>query len=266
MTSEVPGNQKRAAVPNRRLDMTDYQATAAAMIRVIDLHKQFGPLNVLRGVSFNVGRGEVVVIIGPSGSGKTTLLRCLARLEHPNAGQIWIDGSLLSDRTPRHMVGMVFQQFNLFPHLTVIDNLMLAPRLVRKMPRQESERVARELLDQVGLLDKERVYPSQLSGGQQQRVAIARSLAMRPHVMLFDEITSALDRELVMEVLQVMKQLAEDGMTMVVVTHELWFARNVADRIIFMDNGLIMEEAPPARIFSSPKEERTRRFLGELLQ
>ncbi len=240
-------------------------ARSDAMIRVLGLEKRFGSIHVLRGVSFDVGRREVVVIIGPSGSGKTTLLRCLARLEQRDGGEIWIDGVPLGDRTPRSAVGMVFQQFNLFPHLTVLENLSLAPRLVRKVSAKEAVQAAQGLLGRVGLLDKERAYPNQLSGGQQQRVAIARSLAMRPQVMLFDEVTSALDRELVMEVLQVMKDLAEDGMTMVVVTHELWFARNVANRIVFMDEGVIVEEGPPEKIFSAPERERTRRFLGELV-
>jgi ABC-type polar amino acid transport system ATPase subunit len=235
------------------------------MIRVIDLEKHFGAVQVLRRVSFDVARGEVLVVIGPSGSGKTTLLRCLALLEEPNGGEIWVDGSRLTGRTPRHTTGMVFQQFNLFPHLSVLDNIILAPRLVRKLSRAKAVAEARELLHRVNLLDKAEVYPIQLSGGQQQRVAIARSLAMQPKVMLFDEVTSALDRELVMEVLQVMKKLAEDGMTMVVVTHELWFARNVADRMFLMDHGVVIEEGPPDRIFSAPREERTRRFLGELL-
>ncbi len=235
------------------------------VIRVVDLKKHFGPIQVLRGVSFDVARGEVLVVIGPSGSGKTTLLRCLARLEESNGGEIWVDGSRLTGRTPRHTIGMVFQQFNLFPHLSVLDNIILAPRLVRKLSRARAVAEAQELLRRVNLLDKADAYPIQLSGGQQQRVAIARSLAMQPKVMLFDEVTSALDRELVMEVLQVMKKLAEDGMTMVVVTHELWFARNVADRIFLIDQGVVIEEGPPDRIFSSPREERTRRFLGELL-
>jgi polar amino acid transport system ATP-binding protein len=245
--------------------MAESDARQELMIRVVNLEKHFGPVQVLRGVSFNVARGEVLVVIGPSGSGKTTLLRCLARLEEPNGGEIWVDGSRLTGRTPRHAIGMVFQQFNLFPHLSVLDNIVLAPRLVRKLSRAKAVGEARELLRRVNLLDKADAYPIQLSGGQQQRVAIARSLAMQPMVMLFDEVTSALDRELVMEVLQVMKKLAEDGMTMVVVTHELWFARNVADRIFLIDQGVVIEEGPPDRIFSAPREERTRRFLGELL-
>jgi ABC-type polar amino acid transport system ATPase subunit len=235
------------------------------MIAVRDLQKRFEPLHVLRGVSLDVKRGEVVVIIGPSGSGKTTLLRCLARLEQLDGGEIRIDGQSWADHKPRSTVGMVFQQFNLFPHLTVLENLTLAPRLVRRVGAPEAAAIAQRLLARIGLSDKAGAYPNQLSGGQQQRVAIARSLAMSPQVMLFDEITSALDRELVMEVLQVMKDLAEDGMTMLVVTHELWFARNVADRIVFMDEGIIVEEGPPGKLFSAPERERTRRFLGELL-
>jgi len=245
--------------------MAELEGRPESMIRVVDLTKCFGSLQVLRGVSFEVGRGDVLVVIGPSGSGKTTLLRCLARLEEPNGGEIWIDGAQLTGRTPRHSIGMVFQQFNLFPHLSVLDNVILAPRLVRKLSRANAVAEARDLLRRVNLLEKADAYPIQLSGGQQQRVAIARSLAMQPRVMLFDEVTSALDRELVMEVLQVMKKLAEDGMTMVVVTHELWFARNVADRIFLIDQGVVIEEGPPDRIFSAPREERTRRFLGELL-
>jgi ABC-type polar amino acid transport system ATPase subunit len=244
--------------------MGSARMSSGPMIRVRGLTKRFGALEVLRHLSFDVGQGEVLVVIGPSGSGKTTLLRCLARLEEPDSGEIWIDGVPFNRRAPRHIVGMVFQQFNLFPHLSVLDNIVLAPRLVRRVGYREAVEEARRLLSQVGLLDKATAYPSQLSGGQQQRVAIVRSLAMHPKVMLFDEVTSALDRELVMEVLQVMKRLAEDGMTMVVVTHELWFARNVADRIFFIDHGAIVEEGPPNEIFSAAKEERTRRFLGEL--
>ena len=239
------------------------------IVRVSHVHKFFTrgseQIDVLNDLSLEVEAGEFASLMGPSGSGKTTLLRCLARLEQRDAGEIWIDGVPLGDRTPRSAVGMVFQQFNLFPHLTVLENLSLAPRLVRKVSTNEAAQVARDLLGRVGLLDKERAYPNQLSGGQQQRVAIARSLAMRPQVMLFDEVTSALDRELVMEVLQVMKGLAEDGMTMVVVTHELWFARNVANRIVFMDEGVIVEEGTPEKIFAAAERERTRRFLGELV-
>jgi len=236
------------------------------MVRVSNLQKHFGSVTVLRGISFDLLRGQVLVLIGPSGSGKTTLLRCLARLEAPDSGEIWVDGTRFDGRVSRRQdVGMVFQQFNLFPHLSVLDNITLAPRLVRRMRRDAAAAEARELLRRVHLLEKADAFPSQLSGGQQQRVAIARSLAMQPKLMLFDEVTSALDRELVMEVLQVMKELAEDGMTMVVVTHELWFARNVANRIFFLDHGLVVEEGPPEKIFSAPEEERTRRFLGDLL-
>jgi ABC-type polar amino acid transport system ATPase subunit len=238
----------------------------APTIRVSNLQKHFGSVKVLRGISFDLSRGQVLVLIGPSGSGKTTLLRCLARLEVPDAGEIWVDGARLDGRAKQQQnVGMVFQHLNLFPHLSVLDNITLAPRLVRKMSRDAAVAEARELLRRVHILEKAEAFPSQLSGGQQQRVAIARSLAMQPKVMLFDEVTSALDRELVKEVLQVMKELAEDGMTMVVVTHELWFARNVANRIYVLDQGLVVEEGSPEKIFSAPDEERTRRFLGDLL-
>ena len=246
--------------------MTRLESPTAHTIRVTNLEKHFGSVRVLCGISFDLARGQVLVLIGPSGSGKTTLLRCLARLEVPDSGEIWVDGARLDGRPSRQQnVGMVFQHLNLFPHLSALDNITLAPRLVRKMSRDAAATEARELLRRVHLLDKAEAYPSQLSGGQQQRVAIARSLAMQPKVMLFDEVTSALDRELVKEVLQVMKELAEDGMTMVVVTHELWFARNVANRIFFLDHGLVVEDGPPEKIFSAPDEERTRRFLGDLL-
>ena len=239
----------------------------APTIRVSNLQKHFGSVKVLRGISFDLSRGQVLVLIGPSGSGKTTLLRCLARLEVPDSGEIWVDGARLDGRAKQQQqsVGMVFQHLNLFPHLSVLNNITLAPRLVRKMSRDAAVAEARELLRRVHILEKVDAFPSQLSGGQQQRVAIARSLAMQPKVMLFDEVTSALDRELVKEVLQVMKELAEDGMTMVVVTHELWFARNVANRIFVLDHGLVVEEGSPEKIFSAPDEERTRRFLGDLL-
>ena len=238
----------------------------APTIRVTNLQKHFGSVEVLRGISFDLSRGQVLVLIGPSGSGKTTLLRCLARLEVPDSGEIWVDGARLDGRAKQQQnVGMVFQHLNLFPHLSVLDNITLAPRLVRRMSRDAAVAEARELLRRVHILEKAGAFPSQLSGGQQQRVAIARSLAMQPKVMLFDEVTSALDRELVKEVLQVMKELAEDGMTMVVVTHELWFARNVANRIYVLDQGLVVEEGSPEKIFSAPDEERTRRFLGDLL-
>ena len=239
---------------------------AAPTIRVSNLEKHFGSVKVLCGISFNLSRGQVLVLIGPSGSGKTTLLRCLARLEVPDSGEIWVDGVRMDGRPSQQRdVGMVFQHLNLFPHLSVLDNITLAPRLVRRLSRDAAVTEAGELLRRVHLLEKVDAFPSQLSGGQQQRVAIARSLAMQPKVMLFDEVTSALDRELVKEVLQVMKELADDGMTMVVVTHELWFARNVANRIFFLDHGVVVEEGSPEKIFSAPDEERTRRFLGDLL-
>ncbi|HTX52685.1 MAG TPA: amino acid ABC transporter ATP-binding protein [Candidatus Baltobacteraceae bacterium] len=240
------------------------------MVKVTDIHKYFGPLHVLKGVSLAVARGEVVVIIGPSGSGKSTLLRCLNYLEPVQSGEIWIDGIRLDHhktniRQVRAEVGMVFQSFNLFPHLTALRNVMLAPVVVRKRPDGEVRRDALALLAKVGLQDKTDAFPSQLSGGQQQRVAIARALCMQPKLMLFDEVTSALDPELVREVLDVMKQLARDGMTMVVVTHEMGFAREVADRVIFMDEGRIVEQGKPADIFDRPQNQRTREFLGKIL-
>jgi len=240
------------------------------VVKVTDIHKYFGPLHVLKGVSLAVARGEVVVIIGPSGSGKSTLLRCLNYLEPVQSGEIWIDGIRLDHhktniRQVRAEVGMVFQSFNLFPHLTALRNVMLAPVVVRKRPDGEVRRDALALLAKVGLQDKTDAFPSQLSGGQQQRVAIARALCMQPKLMLFDEVTSALDPELVREVLDVMKQLARDGMTMVVVTHEMGFAREVADRVIFMDEGRIVEQGKPADIFDRPQNQRTREFLGKIL-
>ncbi len=240
------------------------------MVKVTNIHKHFGPLHVLKGVSLEVARGEVVVIIGPSGSGKSTLLRCLNYLEPVQSGEIWIDGIRLDHhktniRQVRAEVGMVFQSFNLFPHLTALRNVMLAPLVVRKRPEAEVRRDALALLAKVGLQDKTDAFPAQLSGGQQQRVAIARALCMQPKLMLFDEVTSALDPELVREVLDVMKQLARDGMTMVVVTHEMGFAREVADRVIFMDEGRIVEQSTPKDIFDAPQHPRTREFLGKIL-
>ncbi len=240
------------------------------MVKVKNIHKHFGKLHVLNDVSLDVAKGEVVVIIGPSGSGKSTLLRCLNYLEPVQSGEIWIDGIRLDHhrtniRAVRAEVGIVFQSFNLFPHLTVIKNVMLAPVVVRKRPESEVRQAALTMLAKVGLQDKVDAYPSQLSGGQQQRVAIARALAMQPKLMLFDEVTSALDPELVREVLDVMKQLARDGMTMIVVTHEMGFAREVADRVIFMDEGRIIEEGKAADIFDRPREPRTREFLGKIL-
>ena len=240
------------------------------LLRVENLHKRFGDLHVLKGVNLSVEKGEVVVIIGPSGSGKSTLLRCINRLEEPTSGRIFLDDEeITSDRVDinriRQRIGMVFQQFNLFPHLTAIENVTLAPVKVKGMDKDEAYRIGMELLEKVGLKDKASYYPHQLSGGQQQRVAIARALAMNPEVMLFDEVTSALDPELVKEVLEVMRELAREGMTMLVVTHEMGFAREVGDRVIFMDHGVIVEEGTPEEIFSNPKEERTRRFLRMIL-
>ena len=239
-------------------------------VRVVELHKYFGNLHVLKGINLEVKKGEVVVIIGPSGSGKSTLLRCINRLEEPTSGKIYLDDTEITDpkvdiNKMRQRIGIVFQSFNLFPHLTALENITLAPIKVQKKSKEEAEKVAKELLRKVGLEDKGNAYPDQLSGGQQQRVAIARALAMNPEVMLFDEVTSALDPELVKEVLDVMRNLAMEGMTMIVVTHEMGFAREVGDRVIFMDGGKIIEEGPPRQIFSKPKHERTRKFLSMIL-
>jgi ABC-type polar amino acid transport system ATPase subunit len=240
------------------------------VVKMKQVHKHFGRLHVLNDISLEIARGEVVVIIGPSGSGKSTLLRCLNGLEPIQGGEIWIDGVHLDHhktniRTVRAEVGMVFQSFNLFPHLTALRNVMLAPLVVRKRPEAEVRQDAVALLMKVGLQDKTDAYPGQLSGGQQQRVAIARALCMQPKLMLFDEVTSALDPELVREVLDAMKQLAREGMTMVVVTHEMGFAREVADRVIFMDGGRIVEEGSAAAVFDQPQNVRTQEFLGKIL-
>ncbi|MCC7047063.1 MAG: amino acid ABC transporter ATP-binding protein [Alphaproteobacteria bacterium] len=240
------------------------------MIEVRGVSKFFGTLQVLKDVSLSVGAGEVVVVCGPSGSGKSTLLRCLNRLEPVQAGEIVVDGIRVTGENVdlnrlRAEIGIVFQSFNLYPHMTALRNITLAPMLVRKLPRREAEARARELLAKVGIADKADRYSSQLSGGQQQRVAIARALAMRPKVMLFDEPTSALDPEMIQEVLDVMTTLAKEGMTMVVVSHEMGFARRVAHRIVFMDQGTIVEEAPPDRFFGNPAQERTRKFLSRIL-
>ena len=240
------------------------------MISINNLHKYFGPLEVLRGIDLQIKQGEVVVIIGPSGSGKSTLLRCINRMEEITSGSIIVDGHDINDKKTdinfiRTEVGMVFQQFNLFPHMKALQNVTLGPIKVRKMDRREAEEMGMALLEKVGLKDKAYVYPNKLSGGQKQRVAIARSLALRPKAMLFDEVTSALDPELVGEVLEVMKALASEGMTMAVVTHEMGFAREVADRVIFMDEGVIVEENRPEEIFSNPQNERTRSFLSMVL-
>ena len=235
-------------------------------ISVSNLKKNFGKLEVLKDIDIDIREGEVVCVIGPSGSGKSTFLRCLNRLEEATGGTIIVDGYEITDKKikinkVRENIGMVFQQFNLFPHLNVLKNIMLAPTDRKKMTKADAEKKAMELLERVGLSDKALSYPKQLSGGQQQRVAIARALAMNPDIMLFDEPTSALDPEMVGEVLQVMKELASSGMTMVVVTHEMGFARDVSDRVIFMDEGIIMEEAPPEELFSNPQNERTQNFL-----
>ena len=240
------------------------------MIKIKGLHKNFGSLEVLKGIDLHIKLGEVVVIIGPSGSGKSTLLRCINLLEDITSGTVIVDNLDLNDKNTdinfiRTEVGMVFQQFNLFPHMTAMENVTLGPIKVRKMSKKDAQKLGLELLQKVGLEDKANVYPNQLSGGQKQRVAIARSLALTPKAMLFDEPTSALDPELVGEVLEVMKALVLEGMTMVVVSHEMGFAREVAQRVIFMDEGVIVEENTPEEIFSNPQNDRTRSFLGKVL-
>jgi polar amino acid transport system ATP-binding protein len=239
-------------------------------IEIRDLHKSFGKLEVLRGIDFSVDPGQVVCVIGPSGSGKSTLLRCVNLLEQPTSGRVILEGVELTDRdvdidAARRRVGMVFQQFNLFPHMTALQNVMISQRRVLKRGRAEAEKIARENLEKVGVADKCDSYPIQLSGGQQQRVAIARALAMSPDLMLFDEPTSALDPELVGDVLTVMRKLAEEGMTMLVVTHEMAFARDVADRVVFMDGGVIVEDGPAAQVIGDPQHERTKVFLRRVL-
>ena len=240
------------------------------MIETRDLKKNFGDLVVLRGITQTIKKGEKVVIIGPSGSGKSTYLRCLNLLETPDSGEIYIDGVNILDKkininTIRQKMGMVFQHFNLFPHLTVLENITLAPVTLKLKTKEQAIEDAYRLLDKIGLRDKANVYPSTLSGGQKQRIAIVRSLAMDPEVILFDEPTSALDPEMVGEVLAVMEQLAEDGMTMVVVTHEMGFARKVADRVLFMYDGIVLEEGTPEEIFGNPKNERTKQFFQSVL-
>lgn len=246
------------------------EKTMEPMIEAQDVHKWYGSFHALKGISMTVHRGEVVVVLGPSGSGKSTFIRTINALEEYQKGRIVVDGIELSHdmrniEAIRREVGMVFQQFNLFPHLTVIDNITLAPIWVRRWPKAKAEETAMQLLERVGIPEQARKYPGQLSGGQQQRVAIARALAMQPKVMLFDEPTSALDPEMIKEVLDVMRGLAQSGMTMIVVTHETGFAREVADRVILFDQGLLVEEARPAEFFGDPKEERTRRFLAQIL-
>ncbi len=245
-------------------------ATSEVMIELVDVDKFFGDFQALKNVNMRVGKQEVVVVIGPSGSGKSTLIRCINRLEHHDHGRIIVDGIELTDDVRnvaeiRRETGMVFQSFNLFPHLTVLDNITLAPRQVRKLPKAEAEATAMALLERVKIPQQARKYPGQLSGGQQQRVAIARALAMRPKVVLFDEPTSALDPEMVKEVLDTMKDLAADGMTMIVVTHEMGFAREVADRVVFMADGEIVEVGTPEHFFTNPQEARTKLFLSQIL-
>jgi polar amino acid transport system ATP-binding protein len=250
---------------------------STAMVKAEQVHKSFGRLEVLKGVSLEVAPGDVACLLGPSGSGKSTFLRCINHLEKIDRGRLWVDGQLVGYKQKgaklyelreseiaqgRAEIGMVFQRFNLFPHMTALENVTEAPMRVKHVRKKEAAERGRELLDRVGLADKAEEYPTRLSGGQQQRVAIARALAMSPKLMLFDEPTSALDPELVKEVLDAMRALAKDGMTMIVVTHELGFARDVGDRVVFMDEGVIVEQGPPAEVLESPKEERTRRFLG----
>jgi ABC-type polar amino acid transport system ATPase subunit len=240
------------------------------IIVIEHLEKHFGHIKAVDDVNLTIKSGEVVVIIGPSGSGKSTLLRCINHLEVPTGGQIWVDGMRLSKKTKninavRAEVGMVFQQFNLFPHLTALENITIAQTVVRKRSKDEAVQMARRQLERVGIPEKADVYPGQLSGGQQQRVAIARALAMNPKIMLFDEPTSALDPEMIKEVLDVMLNLAKEGMTMAVVTHEMGFARNAADRIIFMDNGRVVEDTTPEELYTNPKHDRTKMFLSKIL-
>jgi polar amino acid transport system ATP-binding protein len=254
---------------------------AGPIVKAERVHKSFGRLEVLKGISMEVDQGEVYVLIGPSGSGKSTFLRCINHIEKINAGRIWVDGELIGYRQvgeklhelrdsevvdARAKIGMVFQHFNLFPHMTATDNIALAQKIVLGRDTQEARRRATELLERVGLGDKVDEYPARLSGGQQQRVAIARALAMDPKLMLFDEVTSALDPELVQDVLDVMRELANEGMTMVVVTHEMGFAREVANEVIFMDQGVIVEQGAAKQVIDNPKEERTKRFLGQVLE
>lgn len=247
----------------------DVMSEDDVIVRIKDLHKSYGDLEVLRGIDIDVHRGEVVVVLGPSGSGKSTMLRCVNLLEKPTSGQIIFEGADITAKGVdingvRAKLGMVFQQFNLFPHLSVKKNVMIAQQKVLKRSKEEAEQIAVQELEKVGLGDRVDFMPSQLSGGQQQRVAIARALAMNPHVMLFDEATSALDPELVRDVLAVVRDLARGGMTMIVVTHEMKFARDVADRVIFMDGGVVVEQGTPAEVFDHPKSERTREFLGHI--
>ncbi|HLE73550.1 MAG TPA: amino acid ABC transporter ATP-binding protein [Anaerolineales bacterium] len=246
-------------------------AKNSPIIEIKNLHKYFGKVEALRGVDLTVESGKVIVVVGPSGSGKSTLLRCINHLEVETVGEVWVDGKRLNERNKnineiRAEIGMVFQLFNLFPHLTALDNIVLAQHVVRNRSRDEARQIGLQQLERVGIPEKADVYPGQLSGGQQQRVAIARALAMDPKIMLFDEPTSALDPEMIKEVLDVMLSLAKEGMTMVVVTHEMGFARAAADRVIFLDFGLIVEEGSPAELFNHPKHERTKLFISQILQ
>ena len=240
------------------------------MITIKDLHKSFGDHEVLKGIDLEIEKGEILVIIGPSGSGKSTILRCMNLLETPTSGDIIFEGKSLVDKNTnidevRQNIGMVFQHFNLFPHKTILENVTLAPITLKKMSKEEAEKKAETLLKRVGLYDKKDTYPAQLSGGQKQRIAIARALAMEPDMMLFDEPTSALDPEMVKEVLEVIKELAQDGMTMAIVTHEMGFAKEVADRVIFVDEGKIIEDNTPEEIFNNPTHERTKEFFAKVL-
>jgi ABC-type polar amino acid transport system ATPase subunit len=260
-----------AGMEARAVDVTEAQPADVPMVRLEGVRKSFGDNLVLDGIDLSVSLGEVLVVIGPSGSGKSTLLRCVNLLEPIQEGRVFLEGEEITRKGTnvsaiRQRIGIVFQQFNLFPHLTALDNLTLAARRIRKMPRREAERRGRELLASVGLEEKADQHPHQLSGGQQQRVAIARALMMQPHVMLFDEVTSALDPELVGEVLIVMRDLAREGMTMLIVTHEMQFAREVGDRVVVMDDGKIVEQGVPRNVLDNPKEERTQRFLRRTLQ
>jgi polar amino acid transport system ATP-binding protein len=251
--------------------VNDVQSASDDIIVVENLHKFFGKVEAVKGVDLKVAQGEVIVVVGPSGSGKSTFLRCINLLERPTSGDIWVDGIHLNDHGTdvnhiRAEVGMVFQLFNLFPHLTVLENVTLAQRIVRKRSNDEAKDVAMEQLERVGIPEQADKFPTQLSGGQQQRVAIARSLAMNPKIMLFDEPTSALDPEMIKEVLDVMLELAEGGMTMVVVTHEMGFAKAAADRVVFMDFGQVIEEGPPNMVFNHPNHDRLKLFLSKILQ
>jgi general L-amino acid transport system ATP-binding protein len=270
-SSEPMEEPMTETVPDQVADQVERQHDPAdGIIVASDVHKWFGDLHVLRGIDLTVTAGEVVVIFGASGSGKSTFIRTINRLEEHQRGRITVDGIELTNDVRniaaiRSEIGMVFQSFNLFPHLTVLENIALAPRKVRKWPRDQAEHTAMQLLQRVGIPEQAEKYPAQLSGGQQQRVAIARALAMQPKIMLFDEPTSALDPEMISEVLEVMRELAESGMTMLVVTHEMGFAHHVANRMVYFDHGVIVEEGPPSQIFEAPQHERTKRFLSQIL-